>query len=136
MISTDSFEARSFITPSRPIRQQVPPPISAASLDTVPRQPIAWPASLPAATSLLKRFIDIVGALVGLLAVAVVIVPIAISIRLDSPGPILFAQTRYGYRAQPFRIWKFRSMIADADAQKHTVKNEAKGLIFKNEADY
>lgn len=98
-------------------------------------QRIPWPAPLPAATSLSKRLIDIAGALVGLLMVAAAIVPMAIAIRLDSPGPIFFAQTRYGYRGQPFRMWKFRSMIADADAQKHSVKNEAKGLIFKNEAD-
>ncbi len=98
-------------------------------------QQISWPAALPAATSLSKRLIDIAGALVGLLLVTAVIVPMAIAIQLDSPGPIFFSQTRYGYRGRPFRMWKFRSMIADADAQKHSVTNEAKGLIFKNEAD-
>ena len=79
--------------------------------------------------------LDIVGALTGLAITGVMFIPVAIAIRADSPGPILFKQTRYGYRGQPFTIWKFRSMTADADAQKHRVKNEADGLIFKNEAD-
>lgn len=96
---------------------------------------IDWGYPLPSVTSLAKRWVDIVGALVGLAIVSVLIVPIAIAIQLDSPGPLLFCQTRYGYQGQPFRIWKFRSMVPDADAHKHTVKNEAKGLIFKNEAD-
>ncbi|MEL7334540.1 MAG: sugar transferase, partial [Cyanobacteria bacterium J06560_2] len=43
--------------------------------------------------------------------------------------------TRYGYRGRTFRIWKFRSMVTDAEALKHTVTNEAEGLIFKNEDD-
>ncbi|PZO51392.1 MAG: UDP-phosphate galactose phosphotransferase [Phormidesmis priestleyi] len=133
MVSTYFFKARQSTTSSRPVLSRVPL-FAAASVETAPQQ-LAWPIALPAATSLLKRCMDIVGALVGLLMVAVAIVPIAIAIQLDSPGSILFSQTRYGYRGQPFRMWKFRSMIADADAQKHSVKNEAKGLIFKNEAD-
>ena len=93
-----------------------------------------WGSPLPAATSLTKRAIDIVGALVGLGIVALVIVPIAIAIKKDG-GPLFFGQTRYGYQGRTFRIWKFRSMVANADALKHTVKNEASGLIFKNEDD-
>ena len=95
---------------------------------------IQWNLSA-AATSPVKRFVDIVGAAIGLAIVGVAILPIAIAIKLDHPGPLFFGQTRYGYRGRPFRIWKFRSMVPDADARKHTVKNEAKGLIFKNESD-
>ena len=93
-----------------------------------------WGTPLPAATSITKRAIDIVGALVGLGIVAVTIIPIAIFIKKDG-GPIFFAQTRYGYKGRTFRIWKFRSMVANADTLKHTVKNQASGLIFKNEED-
>lgn len=93
-----------------------------------------WGSPLPAATSVTKRAIDIVGALVGLGIVGIVIVPIAIAIKKDG-GPLLFGQTRYGYQGKTFRIWKFRSMVTNADALKHTVKNEASGLIFKNEDD-
>ncbi|MBE9059993.1 sugar transferase [cf. Phormidesmis sp. LEGE 11477] len=96
---------------------------------------IAWGLPLPPVTSKVKRLLDIVGAVVGLGIVAILLVPIAIAIQIDHPGAIFFSQTRYGYRGRPFRIWKFRSMIPDAEAQKHTVKNEAEGLIFKNEED-
>ncbi|MEL7068134.1 MAG: sugar transferase [Cyanobacteria bacterium J06581_3] len=95
---------------------------------------IDWGSPPPAATSLLKRALDIVGSIVGLALVGMVILPIAIAIKKDG-GPLFFTQTRYGYRGQPFKIWKFRSMVPDADALKHTVKNEASGLIFKNEED-
>lgn len=96
---------------------------------------INWGRPLPAATSSLKRATDIVGALVGLCIVAVLFVPIAIAIRIDSPGPLFFRQLRYGYKGNPFIIWKFRSMVSDADGNQHRVQNEARGLIFKNKAD-
>jgi lipopolysaccharide/colanic/teichoic acid biosynthesis glycosyltransferase len=75
------------------------------------------------------------GAMVGLGITALIFIPVAIAIQLDNPGPIFYSQVRYGYRGQAFRIWKFRSMVTNADALKHLVKNEAKGLIFKNEED-
>jgi lipopolysaccharide/colanic/teichoic acid biosynthesis glycosyltransferase len=89
----------------------------------------------PSARCLIKRSIDILGALVGLVILAVVAVPIALAIVLDSRGPILYAQTRYGLKGKPFTIWKFRSMVQNADALKQTVANQAQGLIFKNEND-
>ena len=95
---------------------------------------LRWGKPLPAATSSLKRIVDVVGALVGLSIVAMVLLPIAIAIKKDG-GPIFFSQIRYGYRGKPFRIWKFRSMTPNAEVLKHTVKNEASGLIFKNEED-
>ncbi|PZO19878.1 MAG: UDP-phosphate galactose phosphotransferase [Leptolyngbya foveolarum] len=94
-----------------------------------------WGSPLPAATSTAKRIIDLAGALVGLCIMAVLVLPIAIAIRHDSPGPLFFRQLRYGYRGKPFLIWKFRSMVSDADANQHRVQNEARGLIFKNRAD-
>ncbi len=93
-----------------------------------------WGVPPLAATSFAKRIIDIVGAFVGLGVVSLVFLPIAIAIKKDG-GPIFFAQTRYGYRGRTFRIWKFRSMVMNAEALKHTVKNEASGLIFKNGDD-
>ena len=103
--------------------------------------PISPPASLSYATphaSVLcpiKRLIDIIGALVGLIIWAIAFIPIAILIKLDSPGPILYSQTRCGFRGKTFTLRKFRSMVADADALKKLVPNEAKGLIFKNKND-
>ena len=83
----------------------------------------------------IKRLVDVLGALVGLIITAILFIPIAVAIQLDNPGPILYSQVRCGYRGKPFRIWKFRSMVANADAVKHLVENEAQGLIFKNKND-
>ncbi len=82
-----------------------------------------------------KRVIDIAGALVGIAITAIVTIPIAIAMQLESPGPIFYSQIRCGLRGKYFRIWKFRSMVVGAERQKHLVKNQAKGQIFKNEND-
>lgn len=86
-------------------------------------------------TSKSKRLLDIGGALVGLAITALAFIPIAIAIQLDNPGPIFYSQVRCGLNGRPFRIWKFRSMVANADKIKHLINNEAKGLIFKNRND-
>lgn len=89
----------------------------------------------PAVDSRVKRLIDIVGALVGLTITAILLIPIAIAIQLDDPGPIFYHQVRCGLHGQPFYMWKFRSMIVDADRLKHAVPNQAKGNLFKNKND-
>ena len=89
----------------------------------------------PSVNSLGKRLIDIIGSLVGLIVLGLLIVPIGFLIKLDSPGPIFYCQTRYGLKGRPFTIWKFRSMVQNADELKATVTNEAQGLIFKNATD-
>ncbi len=87
----------------------------------------------PSVKSFIKRLIDIAGAIVGLVLTAIIIIPLAIIIKLDSNGPILYSQIRCGLGNKKFRIWKFRSMYVDADQKKHLVKNNAKGHIFKND---
>jgi lipopolysaccharide/colanic/teichoic acid biosynthesis glycosyltransferase len=82
-----------------------------------------------------KRLIDIAGSLIGLAVVAVIFIPIVIAIKLDNPGPIFYTQERYGLHGRIFRIRKFRSMVVEADALKHTVTNEAQGYVFKNRND-
>jgi lipopolysaccharide/colanic/teichoic acid biosynthesis glycosyltransferase len=89
----------------------------------------------PSVQSKLKRAIDVVGALVGLALTAVLFIPIAIAIFREDPGSILYSQERCGVNGKRFRIWKFRSMVRDADALKHLLKNEASGHIFKIEDD-
>jgi lipopolysaccharide/colanic/teichoic acid biosynthesis glycosyltransferase len=90
----------------------------------------------PSVQSKFKRCLDIVGSLIGLLILAIVFIPIAIAIKLDSPGSIFFTQERYGLQGQPFRIRKFRTMVSDAEKLKSLVENEANGLIFKNKNDF
>ena len=89
----------------------------------------------PSLTSKTKRLIDILGAIIGLLITAVVFVPVAIATQLDNPGPIFYSQIRCGLNGRKFRIWKFRSMVVEAEKLKHLVKNQAKGNIFKNDRD-
>ncbi len=89
----------------------------------------------PSVTSKSKRILDIVGAIVGLALTGIIMIPIAIAMWLDDPGNIFYSQTRCGLDGKPFKIWKFRSMIANADKKKHLVENQAKGHIFKNEND-
>ncbi len=90
----------------------------------------------PSVISRGKRLIDIMGALVGLAIMGIILIPVAIAIWLDSPGPIFYSQIRYGYLGRPFRMWKFRSMINRADQLKHTVENQVTGHFFKNQNDF
>ena len=87
------------------------------------------------ASSFIKRFLDIIGATFGLLGLAIIFVPIALAIKLDSPGPVLYCQRRHGLLGKPFCMYKFRSMVTNAEMLKSQVKNEAQGLIFKNADD-
>jgi lipopolysaccharide/colanic/teichoic acid biosynthesis glycosyltransferase len=66
-----------------------------------------------------KRAIDVVGALTLLILASPVLIVAAISIRLSSPGPILFRQARVGRFGKPFTELKLRSMVADADPHVH-----------------
>lgn len=78
-----------------------------------------------------KRLIDILGAIIGLVITAIITIPIAILTIIHDPGPIFYSQIRCGLNGRYFRIWKFRSMVVNADKMKHLVKNQAQGHIFK-----
>lgn len=108
---------------------------SSAIIAPVSVLPARFQTPHPSTYSVSKRLLDILGSLVGLFILALIFVPVAIAIKLDSPGPIFYSQERHGLQGRRFRIYKFRSMVANADALKANVKNEAKGLIFKNKED-
>ncbi|MBX3001577.1 MAG: sugar transferase [Caldilineaceae bacterium] len=78
---------------------------------------------IPGWKRLIKRGMDIVGALIGLAISAPLILLAAVAIKLDSPGPIFYLQTRIGEHGRPFRCVKLRSMQADADQQLSTLIN-------------
>jgi len=82
---------------------------------------------------LLKRAMDILMALVAIIATAPLMLVVAIAVKLDSRGPIIFRQTRVGKNGQPFTFYKFRSMQVDADAQikELLLLNETGGATFK-----
>ena len=81
----------------------------------------------------MKRIIDIIGALVGLVITGIVTIFLAPVLKLESPGPLFFKQERVGKNGRYFYIYKFRSMYKDAEARKAALmeKNEMKGLMFK-----
>lgn len=82
---------------------------------------------------LVKRAVDVALSLLILVVGAPVIALIALAIRLDSPGPILFPQVRIGKNGRPFTLYKFRSMYQDAEQRLAILKerNEAVGALFK-----
>ena len=86
---------------------------------------------------MLKRLLDILGALVGMAILAVLTVILTPVIKLDSPGPVFFAQKRVGRNGRIFKMYKFRSMYIDAEERKKELmaKNEMNGLMFKMEDD-
>lgn len=93
------------------------------------------PETHPSVRSHIKRGLDIVGSLVGLGITGILLIPIGIAIKLDSPGPLFFGQTRCGWMGKQFTIWKFRSMCVNAEALKSQVPNQASGAFFKNKND-
>ena len=66
-------------------------------------------------TLLLKRVLDVTLASIALVVLAPLVVPIALAIKLDTPGPVLFTQLRAGRNGRPFRMRKFRTMVFDAE---------------------
>lgn len=88
--------------------------------------------------SIAKRLTDVAGSMVGLLITGVLFPFIAMAIKAEDPhGPVFFSQTRIGKNGRRFRIYKFRSMYADAEARKKELmaKNEVQGPMFKMEDD-
>jgi lipopolysaccharide/colanic/teichoic acid biosynthesis glycosyltransferase len=111
-------------------------PISKPVVDDIYTTHFAELSVHPSVISKVKRTIDILGACVGLGITAVIIIPLTIAIQIDNPGPIFYSQIRCGLKGRSFRIWKFRSMVVEAERLKHLVNNQAKGNhIFKNEND-
>jgi len=77
------------------------------------------PARMSPSSRFLKRAADYVVALAMLLVLAPVMLLIALAIRLDSPGPVLFRQRRLGREMRPFTVLKFRTMRVDTDQEEH-----------------
>ena len=81
----------------------------------------------------IKRLIDIVGALAGIVITLVVSIFVAPAILIESRGPLIFKQKRVGKNGRYFNVYKFRSMYKDAEERKKALmeQNEMKGLMFK-----
>lgn len=92
---------------------------------------------VPGGQLLIKRAIDICGALVGCVFLGLITIILGPLIKLESPGPIFFAQKRVGKNGRIFKMYKFRSMYQDAEERKKELmaQNEMSGFMFKMEND-
>lgn len=90
------------------------------------------------ASKAMKRIIDIIGSLVGIIVFSPIMLVTAIAIKLDSKGPVIFKQKRAGINGSTFMMYKFRSMCVDAEELKAKLQaqNEVKdGMMFKIKDD-
>jgi len=88
-------------------------------------------------TLILKRAIDILGSIVGLVISIPIVAIVAIPLKLESKGPLFFKQQRVGKNGRIFTMYKLRSMYNDAEQRKQTLmeQNEMKGFMFKIKDD-
>ena len=70
---------------------------------------------------MMKRILDLVVSLVGLMCLLPLLVLVAVLIKLDSTGPVFFRQTRMGMRFRPFQILKFRTMVQDSSTRGQSI---------------
>jgi exopolysaccharide biosynthesis polyprenyl glycosylphosphotransferase len=91
----------------------------------------------PGAALLLKRWLDVSGAALGLILASPVMAIVALLIWMDSPGSVVYSAERTGAKGRPFPCHKFRSMVANADHLKEELRdrNQRQGPIFKIEGD-
>ena len=77
----------------------------------IQRPPLSW------GEQMFKRVFDIIFASIALIAVLPLLIIVSIAIAIDSPGPVLFRQTRHSFNGQPFKIFKFRTMSVLEDGE-------------------
>ncbi len=113
--------------------------LARANLDYIDQIPVVNLAesAAPSLGLLEKRVVDAVCAVVALAAIAPFLLLIAVAIKLDSSGPVFFGQERVGLGRRKFRMWKFRSMVRDAEARQAALeaRNEVHGAAFKIRED-
>jgi lipopolysaccharide/colanic/teichoic acid biosynthesis glycosyltransferase len=104
-------------------------------LEIAAQWPQDWPFDRPQWFSYvtLKRVLDVVCSLLGLIVLMPLLVAIAVAIKLDSPGPVLFVQERVGFNGRRFPCLKFRSMRGDPAAEREELcrRGDSGQLLFK-----
>ncbi len=122
------------------VRARVVPDVLQLSLDRVDIEVLngipllsVKPTTIAGPQFAIKRSMDLFLSGLGLIFVLPVMGILAIAIKMDSPGPVLFVQTRIGRKGKPFKAYKFRSMVVDAERLKPQLQqlNEADGPLFK-----
>ena len=122
---------------------QIPRPMCSSTGATAispvgePLTAVAAHASSEDGRLIVKRCLDVALAILALVCTAPILLLSALAIKVTSPGPILFIQERYGLNKRRFRMYKFRTMVADAETQQHLLEefNEATGPVFKIRED-
>jgi exopolysaccharide biosynthesis polyprenyl glycosylphosphotransferase len=113
--------------------------ISQTSLDEFHGRPVMVFRSTPETSwqSVAKQVLDFVGSLLMLLSLSWLFALAALLIKLTSPGPVLFRQMRSGLNGAPFTMYKFRTMVTNAEQLKHELEamNEMRGPVFKVSKD-
>ncbi|QHO68050.1 UDP-N-acetylgalactosamine-undecaprenyl-phosphate N-acetylgalactosaminephosphotransferase [Pediococcus pentosaceus] len=84
-----------------------------------------------------KRMLDIVASVIGLIVLSPIFLIVSLAIKAEDRGPIFYSQVRLGKGQRPFKMYKFRSMIVDADKklEKLLKQNEVEGAMFKMKED-
>lgn len=121
---------------SNQLTDVVGPRISFRPVEGLPMLQIRIP-SYEGGYYLLKRGLDITVAALALACIAVIAPVLALAVKLDSPGPVFFAQRRVGRDGRLFTMYKFRTMVVDAEQRLAELQqqNEGAGLLFKMRRD-
>ncbi len=92
---------------------------------------------IPVLGLMMKRFFDMAMSSLAIIALSPILLTIALAVRLDSEGPILYASQRIGRKGRTFKCFKFRTMVMDAEALKESLQhmNERDGVLFKMSCD-
>jgi len=109
--------------------------ISRTSIDDFYGHPVLVFRTTPGASweSVLKQLIDRIGALIALVLLSPFLLLFGLIVKFSSPGPIFFRQKRSGLNGQPFTLYKFRTMVTNAEQLQHELAamNEMSGPVFK-----
>lgn len=98
---------------------------------------VSMKVTIDARGAVFKRMVDLVGAMVALVAASPLMLLIAMAVKLTSRGPVFFTQERYGQNKERFRIYKFRTMVPGAEELQSSLEslNECRGPVFKIRRD-
>jgi len=109
--------------------------ICRTSIDDFYGQPMLVFRTVPEGSwqGVIKQFVDLVGAVLLLIISSIPMLVAALVVKLTSPGPIFFKQQRSGINGRPFTLYKFRTMVTNAEQLKHELAamNEMSGPVFK-----
>ena len=143
-VNSESFQELIRICRARRTQVSLVPPLlgqfgTAIQLDHIAELAVIEyrTADIPWSTLVVKRLVDVTLASFALIIICPLIAVTALAIKLDSRGPIFFTQVRAGLRGRPFRVFKFRTMVGDAEAQlaHHIRFEELEQPMFKFEHD-